>query len=153
MPKETIRGCLQAPESDAESVAEVRWGRDGDYVQLVTRFVNRALGTVHRGNDEEYAKAVDLSLATHKMTPEVVDLAAFDEEQRKIAIGHRYSLDIDPYRITPAERDWLLGYLIGQFGHGLLVADGFFVDVDRRGINDLIRHLRRARDQAYGRDE
>jgi hypothetical protein len=27
------------------------------------------------------------------------------------------------------------------------------VHLDRRGINDLIRHLRRARDQAFGRDE
>lgn len=30
---------------------------------------------------------------------------------------------------------------------------GFHVELDRRGINDLIRHLRRARDQALGRDE
>jgi hypothetical protein len=28
-----------------------------------------------------------------------------------------------------------------------------FVDLDRRGINDAIKVLRRARDQAYGRDE
>ena len=30
---------------------------------------------------------------------------------------------------------------------------GFHVSLDRRGINDLIRHLRKARDQAFGRDE
>lgn len=30
---------------------------------------------------------------------------------------------------------------------------GLYVNLDRRGINDLIRHLRRARDQAFGRDE
>lgn len=30
---------------------------------------------------------------------------------------------------------------------------GFFVDLDRRGINDLIRLLRKARDQSCGRDE
>lgn len=28
-----------------------------------------------------------------------------------------------------------------------------YVDLDRRQVNLLIRHLRRARDQAYGRDE
>ena len=31
--------------------------------------------------------------------------------------------------------------------------DGFYVQLDRRGINGLIRNLRRARDQAFGRDE
>lgn len=30
--------------------------------------------------------------------------------------------------------------------------DGIFVDVDRDQINDLIRKLRKARDQAYGAD-
>lgn len=32
-------------------------------------------------------------------------------------------------------------------------SDGFYVDLDRKGINDLIRNLRKARDQAFGRDE
>lgn len=31
--------------------------------------------------------------------------------------------------------------------------EAIHVDLDRRAINDLIRKLRRARDQAYGRDE
>lgn len=31
--------------------------------------------------------------------------------------------------------------------------NGWFVTLDRREINDLIRVLRRARDQAFGRDE
>jgi len=31
--------------------------------------------------------------------------------------------------------------------------NGWFVQLDRHGINDLIRILRRARDQAFGRDE
>lgn len=31
--------------------------------------------------------------------------------------------------------------------------NGWFVTLDRAGINALVRHLRRARDQAYGRDE
>jgi hypothetical protein len=31
--------------------------------------------------------------------------------------------------------------------------DGQFVDLDRHQINELIRTLRRARDQAFGRDE
>lgn len=31
--------------------------------------------------------------------------------------------------------------------------DDLWVTMSRQGINDLIRHLRRARDQAFGRDE
>jgi hypothetical protein len=31
--------------------------------------------------------------------------------------------------------------------------DGMFVELDRAAINKLIRNLRRARDQAFGRDE
>lgn len=32
-------------------------------------------------------------------------------------------------------------------------SDGWHIDMNRRTINELIRVLRRARDQAYGRDE
>lgn len=34
-----------------------------------------------------------------------------------------------------------------------LWAEGFYVDLERAGLNELIRNLRRARDQAFGRDE
>jgi len=34
-----------------------------------------------------------------------------------------------------------------------VINEGLYVNLDRRGINDLIRNLRRARDQAYGKDE
>lgn len=36
---------------------------------------------------------------------------------------------------------------------GIHYTDGFYVDLNRREINALIRNLRRARDQAFGRDE
>lgn len=35
----------------------------------------------------------------------------------------------------------------------LTYMSGFYVDLDRRGINALIRTLRRARDTAFGKDE
>ena len=38
-------------------------------------------------------------------------------------------------------------------GEDILASYGFHVQLDRSGINDLIRKLRRARDQAYGKDE
>jgi hypothetical protein len=33
------------------------------------------------------------------------------------------------------------------------VNGGWYISLDRHGINTLIRNLRRARDQAFGRDE
>jgi hypothetical protein len=36
---------------------------------------------------------------------------------------------------------------------GVSYLDGFYVDLEREAINKLIRNLRRARDQAFGRDE
>lgn len=33
------------------------------------------------------------------------------------------------------------------------VIPGWFVELDRKGVNDLIRALRKARDDAFGRDE
>jgi hypothetical protein len=45
----------------------------------------------------------------------------------------------------------------GRFGGdedlSIVVTDGYYVDLGRKEINDLIRNLRRARDQAFGRDE
>jgi hypothetical protein len=38
-------------------------------------------------------------------------------------------------------------------GDGIHYTAGFHVQLGRSGINDLIRYLRRARDQAFGRDE
>lgn len=40
-----------------------------------------------------------------------------------------------------------------QYPGILTCHDGFYVDLDRRTVNDLICKLRRARDQAFGRDE
>jgi hypothetical protein len=37
--------------------------------------------------------------------------------------------------------------------HSFDSEDGLYMDLDRRGINELIRLLRKARDQAFGRDE
>jgi hypothetical protein len=40
-----------------------------------------------------------------------------------------------------------------QHEAGIPCEYGYYVELDRRAINDLIRHLRRARDSAFGRDE
>lgn len=71
-----------------------------------------------------------------------------DDLTRRVEVGWRSSGDVqiavtvlqNPSNLTmdgPNEPTW----------------DGQWVDLDRRGINDLIRALREARDKAYGRDE
>lgn len=90
MPKEAVYGeQMQATSESAPIVpiVEVRWGRDGGYVQVVS-------------------KATDAS-------------------------DGRFAGDSEETHFT----------------------DGYHVDLSRHAINDLIRHLRRARDQAFGRDE
>ena len=55
--------------------------------------------------------------------------------------------------VSKAVRRADLGPLVESDPGSIHYTNGFYVDLDRRGINDLIRHLRRARDQAFGRDE
>ncbi len=85
MPKEIVHDSGQYSEAYPTQgcIAEVRWNRDSEYVQLATVLV------------------------------ETVD--------------H-----------SPVARE---------------VQGGWYLNLSRTGINDLIRHLRRARDQAFGRDE
>lgn len=69
---------------------------------------------------------------------------------------------MDGDRLMPPEESKMLTETSGPMSIGTvsidepyeyLVTDGFYVDLDRQGINRLIKHLRRARDQAFGRDE
>jgi len=54
-----------------------------------------------------------------------------------------------PYEPEPGEP----GASEDLAGQSIPRSFGLYVELDRRGINQLIRHLRRARDQAFGRDE
>lgn len=94
MPKEMVYGEQTVSSIEMRDavvplvpIIEVRWHRDGGYVQLVTKATDPSEGRVAGDSPE-----------TH-------------------------------------------------------VTDGYYVDINRQGINDLIRKLRRARDQAFGRDE
>jgi hypothetical protein len=62
-----------------------------------------------------------------------------------VEIGSRivHAADHSPYVPTEAERPGLSGAAI----------PGMYMALDRAAINDAIRYLRRARDQAFGRDE
>lgn len=89
MPKERTDGCElpYGDDGDGRSIVEVSWSREAEYVQIVSKVVNR-----------------------------------YD--------GDRFVKD-----------------------EGIHYTDGMYVNLDRRGINDLVRNLRRARDQAFGKDE
>ena len=70
------------------------------------------------------------------------------EDERPIA-QVRWSRESGDVQLVTRKK----GYEIAGPDDELTYAYGMYVDLDRRGINDLIRHLRRARDQAFGRDE
>jgi hypothetical protein len=97
--------------------AEVRWGREQEFVQVATV----ADGTP----DGSYRAIVD-------------ELFALLEDPSRDQSGDAEILEGLRERLSLGD---------GADSHG------WFCDLDRRGINELIRHLRRARDQAFGRDE
>lgn len=83
-------------------------------------------------------------------------LAVLGELARKVTAKH---VDVDeettdflspstPNSDTEIGRD-LLNSLDVTYGP----MDGMYVSLERRGVNDLIRLLRKARDSAFGRDE
>jgi len=64
----------------------------------------------------------------------------------------RWNRDGEYVQIVTKETDAHGGRLVGDAPE-THYTDGLYVDLDRNAINRLIRNLRRARDQAFGRDE
>lgn len=64
----------------------------------------------------------------------------------------RWNRDGEYVQIVTKETDAFGGRLVGDAPE-THYTDGLYVDLDRAAINRLIRNLRRARDQAFGRDE
>lgn len=66
--------------------------------------------------------------------------------------------DMSQVQISTANPDRLVASTVERVGHGGTVTvseapfDGWHADLDRESLNRLIRVLRRARDQAFGRD-
>lgn len=74
--------------------------------------------------------------------------------QYRAALGETVPLDLtdDGDRaLAEAGGQTVLRWLVGVRDY--VERDGIWMTLDRRQINTLIRHLRRARDEAYGRDE
>ncbi len=136
MPKEVIHGSQPAYDDERSvAVVEIRWSKDAEYVQVVSRCIDRSTDEAWHSDETDHFRAVELAAKHHE----------FKNAKTREAE--------DANALSTAEGIWLLDYLVDQFGTGLTVHGGFFVDVDRRGINSMIRNLRRARDQAYGIDE
>lgn len=125
MPKETIYGDLLpfAEESPARSVIELGWSKEAEHVQLATR-------CIHAADHSTYIPS-DVEAVIERAQP----AAEREAEMRAVLEGTP-----GPPRPEPDLR-------------GLTCFEGMYVQLNRRSINDLIRHLRRARDQAFGRDE
>ena len=77
-----------------------------------------------------------------------------DDPGRRGAVDVRWDRESGYFQIgthDPASEVWVPG---GELPEGVIPVEyGWWVSLDRGGINDLIRVLRRARDQAFGRDE
>lgn len=86
---------------------------------------------------QTYSPPVGLGLEEPKAQVPIVDVR-WGREQGYVQV------------VTKAEDAWGGRWSEDEGSH---FTDGMFVDLDRTGINRLIRNLRRARDQAFGRDE
>lgn len=75
----------------------------------------------------------------------VIDQSCFNEDgTRGLRTEVRWSREAEYVQVAT---------VADQLPEEGIEGQGWFCSLDRRGINDLIRHLRRARDQAFGRDE
>jgi hypothetical protein len=73
-----------------------------------------------------------------------------------VKVGQAVHEGIARYRAEnddAAPNDYYLGQLVLNALDVVATYSGVWTDLDRKGINDLIRVLRRARDAAFGRDE
>lgn len=76
------------------------------------------------------------------------------EDPRRCVVEVRWDRESGYFQIATKEASAELFVAGEPLPENTIPAEyGFYTDLDRRGINDLIRVLRRARDQAFGRDE
>jgi hypothetical protein len=76
----------------------------------------------------------------------VIDQSGFNEDDRRgLRAEVRWSREAEYVQLATVADEAPVAQGLG--------GEGWHVSLDRRGINELIRYLRRARDQAFGRDE
>jgi hypothetical protein len=141
MPKEVIYPPTPA---DAFQVA-VGWSQDRD-VQISVESVRGPLGSTlyaQRGDNES------------SDTEPYVKLGAAIRTAAMAYVPEPNHPKPDPAGfVSPIPvGDYYLGRAVIDALDDMLPFTGVHASMSREGINDLIRHLRRARDAAFGRDE
>lgn len=91
-------------------------------------------------------------MPAEKVYGEQMVLETSDSTPQVPLVDVRWSRDAGYVQIVTKATDAHGGRLAGDSPETHF-SDGFYVDLNRHAINDLIRNLRRARDQAFGRDE
>lgn len=144
MPKAVIHG-IQLPYGgpdqedgrEVRAVVELRWNKETGYFQMVTRCIDAT-------TQETYYPKYIRDWVSGEM--DASGEAAVTVEQT----GDTESLiKVTPSNVSGPTMETDHGPMAVPFS---LAQDGFWVDLDRRGINTLIRNLRDARDGAFGKD-
>lgn len=137
MPKEYIGDTRMAYTDDGKSVplnenrVKVGWNREAGFVQIAT--VNPEGETACSGSSDD---PKDLLTASKELRNVGCSNVGKDERATKVYYEWERSIEFEE-----------------NGGDCVKVEGGWYVDLGRREINELIRVLRRARDQAFGRDE
>lgn len=76
-----------------------------------------------------------------------------DENPQVSRVEVLWSRDAGFVQVVTKATDAAGGRWASSYGDEYHVTDGYYVDLTRAEVNHLIRNLRRARDQAFGRDE
>lgn len=150
MPKESVRDAERA------QAIEITWGRDLCHVQVGVRWDRAILFADEVPAPDE--QAVDEALERLRVQLEADGKTLRYEPNPPIELP-----DLKPYRgmvaaggwSAPAGTEYLMTNALGHDVPAKEVPDVTSLHVtftDRRAVNDLIRVLRRARDQAFGPD-
>lgn len=148
MPKERIDARPgyepDGPDGHGRSVVEVSWGRETEHVQVVSKAIDRFTGDPYTARSQRHD---DLRASRYVRDEEVVEgePAASAED-----LAERIRSRLPAHTAEQALSRLVVRTRTEAEPH---FTEGMYVDLDRRGINSLIAVLRRARDQAFGKDE
>lgn len=166
MPKEIIRGVLDGwmqgegdgvLESPERPQVEVRWTgpeSGGMHVQLVTKVVDLMGADLPRERAVfPKANAARQQIRAYEAELDLIEERAMHRSpQLSPAAGVEVVMKPDYKAILDDVLDEIeTGGMISHRG-AIPCNEGYYVTLDRNGLNDLIRAARRARDKSFGKD-